>query len=64
MLRFYKGCIIEFFASENYAWACYVTFPNEESEDLGDNFPSFDSAYFKAIQVIEFGLIMYGSSQG
>ncbi len=63
MLRFYKNCIIEFFANENYTWACFVTFPNEESEYLGDNFSSFDSAYFQAIQVIEFGLIKYGSSQ-
>ncbi len=61
MLRFYKNCIIEFFASEDYTWACFVTFPNEESEDLGDNFPTFDSAYFKAIQAIDIGLIRYAT---
>lgn len=66
MLRFYKNCTIEFFASgddENMFWACFVTFPDEESEYLGDEFISLDSAYFKAIQVIDIGLISYGSSQ-
>ncbi|MBE8965929.1 hypothetical protein IQ277_06620 [Nostocales cyanobacterium LEGE 12452] len=62
MLRFYKNCIIEFFASEDYTWGCCVTFPNEDWEDVGDGFISWESAYFKATQAIDIGLIAMGQA--
>lgn len=57
MIRIYKNCIIEFFAWEDFTWAADITYPDEDTENVGFDFPSFNAAYLAAIQKIEIGLI-------
>lgn len=57
MIRCYKGCVFEFFANEDYTWAVAITYPNDESEFAGWDFPNFDAAYLAATQCADLGLI-------